>query len=94
MCTSFSFQQLYFEILHDFFFQNFTIFLYICSAERVKPEKELQRASSEILRRKLEVRDLFQRLDTICAEGKLQDSLFDSEGQIDSEDVCEVFIIL
>eukprot|EP00268_Persea_americana_P053729 TRINITY_DN6110_c0_g1_i1.p1 TRINITY_DN6110_c0_g1~~TRINITY_DN6110_c0_g1_i1.p1 ORF type:complete len:902 (+),score=213.23 TRINITY_DN6110_c0_g1_i1:447-3152(+) len=57
------------------------------SAEKVRPEKELQRASSEILRRKLELRDLFQRLDSICAEGKLQDSLFDSEGQIDNEDI-------
>lgn len=65
----------------------------MCSAEKVRPERELQRASSEILRRKLELRDLFQRLDSICAEGKLQDSLFDSEGQIDNEDVCQVFIL-
>lgn len=53
----------------------------------MKPEKELQRASNEIMRRKLKIRDLFQRIDALCAEGRLSESLFDSEGQIDSEDV-------
>ncbi|XVE93460.1 hypothetical protein REPUB_Repub01dG0194700 [Reevesia pubescens] len=57
------------------------------SLEKLKPEKELQRATSEILRRKLKIRDLFQRIDSLCAEGKLPESLFDSEGQIDSEDI-------
>ncbi|RDX79293.1 Homeobox protein HAZ1, partial [Mucuna pruriens] len=57
------------------------------SMEKLKPEKELQRAKSEILRRKLKIRDLFQNLDSLCAEGKLPESLFDSEGEIDSEDI-------
>ncbi|XP_022763463.1 homeobox protein HAT3.1-like isoform X2 [Durio zibethinus] len=57
------------------------------SLEKLKPEKELQRATSEILRRKLKIRDLFQRIDSLCAEGRLPESLFDSEGQIDSEDI-------
>ncbi|XP_017971445.1 PREDICTED: homeobox protein HAT3.1 [Theobroma cacao] len=57
------------------------------SLEKLKPEKELQRATSEILRRKLKIRDLFQHIDSLCAEGKLPESLFDSEGQIDSEDI-------
>ncbi|XP_058080470.1 homeobox protein HOX1A-like isoform X2 [Magnolia sinica] len=56
------------------------------SQDKVKPEKELQRATSEILRCKLQMRDLFQHLDSLCAEGKLE-SLFDSEGQIYSEDI-------
>jgi len=55
--------------------------------EKLKPEKEIQRAKSEILRRKLKIRDLFQNLDLLCAEGRLPESLFDSEGEIDSEDV-------
>lgn len=55
--------------------------------EKLKPEKELQRAKSEILRRKLKIRDLFQNLDSLCAEGKFPESLFDSAGEIDSEDV-------
>lgn len=57
------------------------------SMEKLKPEKELQRAKSEILRRKLNIRDLFQNLDSLCGEGKLPESLFDSEGEIDSEDI-------
>ncbi|KAL5857789.1 hypothetical protein ACOSQ3_005247 [Xanthoceras sorbifolium] len=57
------------------------------SLEKLKPEKELQRATSEILRRKLKIRDLFRHLDSLCAEGTLPTSLFDSEGQIDSEDI-------
>ncbi|XP_048336225.2 homeobox protein HAT3.1 isoform X1 [Ziziphus jujuba] len=57
------------------------------SLEKLKPERELQRATSEILRRKLKIRDLFQRLDSLCAEGRFPNSLFDSEGQIDSEDI-------
>lgn len=57
------------------------------SMEKLKPEKEIQRAKSEILRRKLKIRDLFQNLDSLCAEGRLPESLFDSEGEIDSEDI-------
>ncbi|KAK7280295.1 hypothetical protein RJT34_25357 [Clitoria ternatea] len=57
------------------------------SMEKLKPEKELQRAKAEILRRKLKIRDLFRNLDSLCAEGKLPESLFDSEGEIDSEDI-------
>ncbi|KAK8557549.1 hypothetical protein V6N12_009780 [Hibiscus sabdariffa] len=57
------------------------------SLEKLKPETEIQRATSEILRRKLKIRDLFQRIDSLCAEGRLPESLFDSEGQIDSEDI-------
>ncbi|XP_022149327.1 homeobox protein HAT3.1 isoform X2 [Momordica charantia] len=57
------------------------------SSDKLKPEKELQRASSEIMRGKLKIRDLFQHLDSLCAEGRLSESLFDSEGQIDSEDI-------
>ncbi|KAG2704114.1 hypothetical protein I3760_06G169500 [Carya illinoinensis] len=57
------------------------------SLEKLKPEKELQRATSEILRRKLKIRDLFQHLGSLCSEGRLPESLFDSEGEICSEDI-------
>ncbi|XAR52889.1 hypothetical protein NMG60_11021213 [Bertholletia excelsa] len=57
------------------------------SLEKIKPEKELQRAKSEIFRCKLRIRDLFQRLDSSIAVGRLPESLFDSEGLIDSEDI-------
>ncbi|CAK7330033.1 unnamed protein product [Dovyalis caffra] len=57
------------------------------SLEKLKPEKELQRAMSEIIRRKVKIRDLFQHIDSLCSEGRFPASLFDSEGQIDSEDI-------
>ncbi|KAL9317277.1 hypothetical protein ACSQ67_013794 [Phaseolus vulgaris] len=57
------------------------------SMEKLKPEKELQRAKFEIIRRKLNIRELFRNLDSLCTEGKLPESLFDSEGEIDSEDI-------
>eukprot|EP00268_Persea_americana_P032875 TRINITY_DN3250_c0_g1_i2.p1 TRINITY_DN3250_c0_g1~~TRINITY_DN3250_c0_g1_i2.p1 ORF type:complete len:531 (+),score=116.21 TRINITY_DN3250_c0_g1_i2:291-1883(+) len=59
------------------------------SIEKIQPKKELQRATSEILRCKLEVRELVKHLDALCAKGKLQASLFDSQGQghINCEDI-------
>ncbi|ERM96685.1 hypothetical protein AMTR_s00001p00272780 [Amborella trichopoda] len=57
------------------------------SQEKVKPEKELKRAEDEIVRRKLRIRDLFQHLQTLCEEGRIHESLFDSEGKIYSEDI-------
>lgn len=56
------------------------------SAEKIRPEKELERAKSEILRCKLKIRQIFQHLDSLLAEGRLQESLFDSDG-IDSENI-------
>ncbi|KAL0356886.1 UNVERIFIED_CONTAM: Pathogenesis-related homeodomain protein [Sesamum calycinum] len=61
------------------------------SLDKLKPEKELQRAKSHILRYKLKIRALFQRLDMSLAVGKLPESLFDSHGEIDSEDVSKWF---
>ncbi|ONK75868.1 uncharacterized protein A4U43_C03F21390 [Asparagus officinalis] len=57
------------------------------SAEKLKPEKELERAKSEILRCKFKIRELFRHLVSLSSEGKFEESLFDSEGQIDSEDI-------
>ena len=57
------------------------------SAEKLRPEKELDRAKKEILRRKVKIRDLIQHLDTLCAEGNIPESLFNSHGEISSEAV-------
>ncbi|KAL3843880.1 hypothetical protein ACJIZ3_001283 [Penstemon smallii] len=57
------------------------------SLEKLKPEKELQRAKSHILSYKLRIRDLFQHLESSLSVGKLPESLFDSKGEIDSEDI-------
>ncbi|KAK9677756.1 hypothetical protein RND81_11G165100 [Saponaria officinalis] len=57
------------------------------SLEKLRPEKELQRAKTDINRFKVKIRELFHRLDTMSCEGKFPDSLYDSEGLIDSEDI-------
>ncbi|GAB2291725.1 hypothetical protein Dimus_025976 [Dionaea muscipula] len=57
------------------------------SLEKLRPEKELDRAKSAINHFKLKIRALFQRLDDMCADGRFPESLFDSEGLIDSEDI-------
>ncbi|XP_073150023.1 pathogenesis-related homeodomain protein [Henckelia pumila] len=57
------------------------------SLEKLKPEKELQNAKSNILRYKLKIRELFQHIDQSLAVGKLPESLFDSKGEIYSEDI-------
>lgn len=57
------------------------------SVEKLKPEKELQHAKSHIMRYKLRIRELFRHLDLSLAVGKLPESLFDSVGEIDSEDI-------
>ncbi|XP_076903967.1 pathogenesis-related homeodomain protein-like [Bidens hawaiensis] len=57
------------------------------SLEKLKPEKELERAKSDINRYKLKIRDLFKRIDTSCEEGRIPESLYDSEGEIGSEDI-------
>lgn len=62
--------------------------IYICSLEKIRPEKELERAKSEILRCKLRIRESFRHLDSLLSEGKLEENLFDDDGQIDSEAVC------
>lgn len=67
--------------------KNISHFYTFCSLEKLKPEKELERAKSHILRYKLRIRALFQNLDLSLAVGKLPASLFDSQGEIDSEDV-------
>ncbi|KAI3827959.1 hypothetical protein L1987_02048 [Smallanthus sonchifolius] len=57
------------------------------SLEKIRPEKEIERAKADIHRYKLKIRDLFKRIDTSCEEGRISESLYDSEGEIDSEDI-------
>ncbi|CAM0882730.1 unnamed protein product [Alopecurus aequalis] len=57
------------------------------SLEKIRPEKELERAKAEILRCKLRIREAIRNMDSLLSEGKLDESLFDSEGEISSEDI-------
>ncbi|CAM0954547.1 unnamed protein product [Alopecurus aequalis] len=61
------------------------------SVEKIRPEKELERAKAEIVRGKLRIREAFQSLDQLLSVGKLEESLFDSEGEISCDDiVCSI----
>ncbi|PWA99616.1 Homeodomain-containing protein [Artemisia annua] len=57
------------------------------SLEKLRPEKELERAKSDINRYKLKIRDLFKQIDTSLEEGRFPETLYDSDGLIDSEDI-------
>jgi hypothetical protein len=62
----------------------------IYSLEKIRPEKELERAKAEILRCKIKIREAFRNMDSLLSKGKLEDSLFDSAGEIFSENVCSL----
>jgi hypothetical protein len=62
--------------------------------EKIRPEKELERAKGEILRCKLRIREVFQNLDSLLTKGKIDESLFDSDGEIACEDVWRHFILM
>ncbi|KAE8661554.1 hypothetical protein F3Y22_tig00113725pilonHSYRG00965 [Hibiscus syriacus] len=64
------------------------------SHEKLKPEKELQRATSEIHRCKSKIRDQIQQIGSLCDEGRLPESLFNSEGQIDSEGLLQMMRVV
>jgi hypothetical protein len=65
-----------------------------CSLDKIRPEKELERAKAEILRCKLRIREVFQNLDSLLSKGKIDESLFDSEGEISCEDVWYHVILI
>ncbi|XP_057829975.2 homeobox protein HAT3.1-like [Cryptomeria japonica] len=58
-----------------------------CSQEKIRPEKELQKAASKISQLKLQIREAFHQLHTLLLEGVLEEAAFDSQGQVNSEDI-------
>ena len=63
-----------------------------CNLEKIRPEKELERAKAEIVRCKLRIREAFQNLDHLLTVGKPEECLLDSEGNMSSNDVCNTFL--
>ncbi|KAJ7557358.1 hypothetical protein O6H91_05G123500 [Diphasiastrum complanatum] len=57
------------------------------SREKIRPEKELQRAEAQILKSKFAIREAIHDLCLKCLEGSIQDSAFDSEGQIPVDEI-------
>ncbi|KAH9314291.1 hypothetical protein KI387_022918, partial [Taxus chinensis] len=57
------------------------------SQEKIRPERELQKAASKILQCKLQIREALHQLHSLCLEGSLEETAFDTEGQVNSEDI-------
>lgn len=57
------------------------------SREKIRPEKELQRAEDQILKCKLGIREAVHQLDVLGSEGQIADTVIDPEGRVFHEHI-------
>ncbi|KAJ0965587.1 hypothetical protein J5N97_026725 [Dioscorea zingiberensis] len=58
------------------------------SREKLKPVMELQRASEQILKCKLGIRDAIRQLDLLKCEGSIEDTMVDADESVSHEHIC------
>lgn len=63
------------------------------SREKIRPDKELERAGKEILNCKLGLRDAVRQLDVLSSVGSMEEKVMAPDGSIHHDHVKDVFII-
>ena len=71
-------------------FTNVHVLHGVGSREKIRPERELERAKAQILQFQLGIRDAIQQLDSLGLQGAMKGCVFDSDGQIHHKDVSLV----